>query len=100
VRISISTRSSPPRCRAARFWNVRLMSGGQVCSVAVMKLAALTNASSDDLSIDKDQLSTTTEEACLNFLAVAVWRAVGDHPILAAPEIVVPEMLYSPPCPI
>jgi len=23
-----------------------------------------------------------------------------DHPILAAPEIVVPEMLYSPPCPI
>jgi phospholipase C len=23
-----------------------------------------------------------------------------DHPILAAPEIVMPEMLYSPPCPI
>jgi hypothetical protein len=23
-----------------------------------------------------------------------------DHPILAAPEIVMPEMLYGPPCPI
>jgi hypothetical protein len=57
-------------------------------------------AASDDLSIDKDQLSTTTEETCLSFLAVAVWRAEGDHPILAAPEIVVPEVLYSPPCPI
>jgi hypothetical protein len=57
-------------------------------------------AASDDLSIGKDQLSTTTEEACLNFLAVAVKRAVGDHQILATPEIVVPEMLYSPPCPI
>jgi hypothetical protein len=33
--------------------------------------------------------------------AANIWVELDfDHPILAAPEIVVPEMLYSPPCPI